>query len=194
MDDDLSSKSDSFDASLESNSDLEDDSSRDWDAWSNGFLDSTRASSRPSTVGNEVKSTTRKIILFNNHYGQILDPDLKNSGEDFDAALLVRMKEVETQIDNLIKESVLLLKAQLKETNPTEFCERAQRILCSSNALEKARVELETEIRWLEEKDEQLMDEWTEVLPVTKSEEEVDLAELPTEIKSIIRRPPFKTN
>ena len=60
LDDDLSSKSDSFDASLESNSDLEDDSSRDWDAWSNGFLDSSRASSRVSTVGNEVKSTTRK--------------------------------------------------------------------------------------------------------------------------------------
>ena len=116
---------------------------------------------------------------------------MKNSGEDFGAALLVRMKEVETQIDNLIKESVLLLKAQLKETNPTEFCEGAQRILCSSNALEKARVELETEIRWLEEKDEQLVESWLEVLPVTaKSQEEVDLAELPTEIKSIIRRPP----
>ena len=101
---------------------------------------------------------------------------------------------METQIDNLIKESVLLLKAQLKETNsndPTEFCERARRILCSSNALEKARVELETEIRWLEEKDEQLVESWLEVLPVTaKSQEEVDLAELPTEIKSIIRRPP----
>ena len=96
---------------------------------------------------------------------------MTNSEEDFDAALLVRMKEVETQIDNLIKESVLLLKAQLKETNSTEtteFCECAQRILCSSNALEKARVELENEIIWLEEKEEQLVErKLREVLPVT---------------------------
>ena len=80
---------------------------------------------------------------------------------------------METRIDNLIKESVHLLKAQLKETNstdPTDFCERARRILCSCNGLEKARVELETEMRWLEEKEEQLIArKLRELLPVANS-------------------------
>ena len=49
---------DSYDSSLESN--LEDDPSRDWDAWSNGSLESSRVSSKGSVDGNEVKSTTEK--------------------------------------------------------------------------------------------------------------------------------------
>ena len=47
----------SYDASLENNSYLEDDPSRDWDTWSNGSWES---SSKDSAVGNEVKSTTVK--------------------------------------------------------------------------------------------------------------------------------------
>ena len=54
---------DSYDASLEDNSNLEDDPSRDWDAWGNG---SSRVSSKGSPVGNEVKG--KRIILSHNHY------------------------------------------------------------------------------------------------------------------------------
>ena len=48
---------DSYDASLEDNSNLEDDPSRDWDAWSNGSWESS------SDIGNEVSSTTEKNPL-----------------------------------------------------------------------------------------------------------------------------------
>ena len=50
-------KDNSYDASLEDNSYLEDDHSREWDAWSSG---TSRVSSEDSGVGNEVKSTGQK--------------------------------------------------------------------------------------------------------------------------------------
>ena len=53
LDDDLSLENNSYDASFEDSSCLEDDPSRDWDAWSNGSWDSSRASSRAASVGKE---------------------------------------------------------------------------------------------------------------------------------------------
>ena len=58
---------------MEDNSSLEDDSSRDWDARSNGSWESSRVSSKGSAVENEVRSTNNQwllIILFSN--GSIL--------------------------------------------------------------------------------------------------------------------------
>merc|ERR1711884_824158 len=55
-----------------------------------------------------------------------------------------RVKQLENQIDNLIQDSLGLLKARLRElginaTAPTDFIERAKGIVCSHNDLQKKR-------------------------------------------------------
>ena len=53
LDDDLSLEDNSYDASFEDSSCLEDDPSREWDAWSNSSWDSSTASSRAASVRKE---------------------------------------------------------------------------------------------------------------------------------------------
>ena len=46
------------------------------------------------------------------------------------------MKELERKIDDLVGESIHLLKAQIEETSstgPTDFSERVERIICRRN-------------------------------------------------------------
>ena len=56
--------------------------------------------------------------------------------------LTKRVKQLENQIDNLIQDSLGLLKARLKELGisadtPTEFIEKAKGIVCSHNDFQK---------------------------------------------------------
>ena len=69
--------------------------------------------------------------------------------------LTKRVKQLESQIDNLIQDSLGLLKARLRELGisadtPTDFIEKAKGIVCSHNDLQKKKGGLEAEIRRLE--------------------------------------------
>merc|ERR1719412_2329085 len=76
--------------------------------------------------------------------------------------LTKRVKQLENQIDNLIQDSLGLLKARLRELGisadtPTDFIEKAKGIVCSHNDLQKKKGGLEAEIRRLEDEQEQLI-------------------------------------
>ena len=69
--------------------------------------------------------------------------------------LTKRVRQLENQIDNLIQDSLGLLKARLRELGisaetPTEFIERAKGIVCSHNDLQKKKGSLDAEVRRLE--------------------------------------------
>merc|ERR1719278_383777 len=109
-----------------------------------------------------------------------------------------RVKQLESQIDNLIQDSLGLLKARLRElginaTAPTDFIERAKGIVCSHNDLQRKRGGLEAEIRRLEDEQEQLIArKEKEILDSVLasrhgSKEEVNLADLRARVKSDIR-------
>lgn len=109
------------------------------------------------------------------------------------------MKELEIQIDDLVRESIHLLKAQLEETNstdPTEFSEQVKRTLCSRNGLEQTWVGLETELRWLDEEEKEVIarkrSEVLDYFPGVKNEKDLNLAGLQAEIKCAIGGPPLK--
>ena len=83
--------------------------------------------------------------------------------------LTKRVKQLENQIDNLIQDSLGLLKARLRELGisadtPTDFIERAKGIVCSHNDLQKKKGGLEAEIRRLELDQENI---------ITKKEKEI---------------------
>merc|ERR1719242_1684336 len=112
--------------------------------------------------------------------------------------LTKRVKQLENQIDNLIQDSLGLLKARLRElginaTAPTDFIERAKGIVCSHNDLQKKRGGLEAEIRRLEGEQEQLIArKEKEILDSvlasrSGSKEDVNLADLRARVKSDIR-------
>ena len=114
-----------------------------------------------------------------------------------------RMRQLEIQIDKLIKESLSLLEAQLREvetkaTDPNDFSEHA-RILSSCDDLEERRADLETEMSWVDGKEEQLMvRKGRQVLDYFQDakigSEEEDLEKLKAEIKSVIGRASFEIN
>ena len=114
------------------------------------------------------------------------------------------MRQLEIQIDKLIKESLCLLEAQLREvetkaTDPNDVSEHAKRILFSCDHLEEARAELETEMSMVDGKEEQLMvrkgRQVLDYFQVVKIGSEVeDLEKLRAEIKSLIRRTSFEIN
>ena len=71
-----------------------------------------------------------------------------------------RVKKLESKIDDLVKESIHLLKAQLEETSstgPTDFSEQVERILCGRNGLEKLRLGLDTDLRWLDGEEKEVV-------------------------------------
>ena len=115
-----------------------------------------------------------------------------------------RMRQLEIQIVKLIKESLCLLKAQLREvetkaTDPNDVSEHAKRILSSCDDLEERRAELETEMSWMDGKEEQLMvRKGRQVLDYFQDakigREEEDLEKLKSEIKSVIGRASFEIN
>ena len=75
---------------------------------------------------------------------------MANPGEVFDLSLPRRVEQLEVQIDNLVQESLHLLKDHLREvessaTSPTDFRERTKRILSRCNNLEKSMVALKME-------------------------------------------------
>ena len=83
--------------------------------------------------------------------------------------LTKRVKQLENQIDNLIQDSLGLLKARLRELGisadtPTDFIEKAKGIVCSHNDLQKKKGGLEAEIRRLELDQENI---------ITKKEKEI---------------------
>ena len=112
--------------------------------------------------------------------------------------LTKRVKQLENQIDNLIQDSLGLLKARLKELGisadtPTEFIERAKGIVCSHNDLQKKKGCIESEIRKLEldndalitKKEKELLD--AALAMKSGSHPEVNIAELRNMVKSEIK-------
>ena len=105
-------------------------------------------------------------------------------------------------MDNLIGESLGLLKAQLREveskaTDRTDLSERAKRILCSCDDLEKTRARLETDMRRMDGEEEQLVvRKGRQVLDYFQANkignEDEDLVELKAEIESVIGRASFE--
>ena len=70
------------------------------------------------------------------------------------------MKELERKIDHLVGESIHLLKAQIEETSSTgltDFSEQVERIICGRNGLEKLRLGLDTELRWLDGEEKEVV-------------------------------------
>ena len=70
------------------------------------------------------------------------------------------MKELESKIDDLVKESIHLLKSQIEETSSTgltDFSEQVERIICGRNGLEKLRLGLDTELRWLDGEEKEVV-------------------------------------
>ena len=71
-----------------------------------------------------------------------------------------RVKELERKIDDLVKESIHLLKSQIEETSSTgltDFSEQVERIICGRNGLEKLRLGLDTELRWLDGEEKEVV-------------------------------------
>ena len=71
-----------------------------------------------------------------------------------------RAKELERKIDDLVKESIHLLKSQIEETSSTgltDFSEQVERIICRRNGLEKLRLGLDTELRWLDGEEKEVV-------------------------------------
>ena len=71
-----------------------------------------------------------------------------------------RAKELERKIDDLVGESIHLLKARLEETSSTgltDFSEQVERIICGRNGLEKLRLGLETDLRWLDGEEKEVV-------------------------------------
>jgi len=112
--------------------------------------------------------------------------------------LTKRVKQLENQIDNLIQDSLGLLKARLRELGisagtPTEFIEKAKGIVCSHNDLQKKRGGLEAEIRKLEEDQEALITrKEKEILDTVLAQragnnQEVNIAELRNMVKGEIK-------
>jgi len=112
--------------------------------------------------------------------------------------LTKRVKQLENQIDNLIQDSLGLLKARLRELGitagtPTEFIEKAKGIVCSHNDLQKKRGGLEAEIRKLEQDQEALITrKEKEILDTVLAQragnnQEVNIAELRNMVKGEIK-------
>eukprot|EP00092_Neocalanus_flemingeri_P060395 GFUD01072376.1.p1 GENE.GFUD01072376.1~~GFUD01072376.1.p1 ORF type:complete len:1825 (+),score=446.63 GFUD01072376.1:95-5569(+) len=112
--------------------------------------------------------------------------------------LTKRVKQLENQIDNLIQDSLGLLKARLRELGitagtPTEFIEKAKGIVCSHNDLQKKRGGLEAEIRKLEmdqealitRKEKEILD--TVLAQRAGNNQEVNIAELRSMVKGEIK-------
>jgi len=112
--------------------------------------------------------------------------------------LTKRVKQLENQIDNLIQDSLGLLKARLRELGitagtPTEFIEKAKGIVCSHNDLQKKRGGLESEIRKLEmdqealitRKEKEILD--TVLAQRAGNNQEVNIAELRNMVKGEIK-------
>ena len=71
-----------------------------------------------------------------------------------------RAKELERKIDDLVKESIHLLNSQIEETSSTgltDFSEQVERIICGRNGLEKLRLGLDTELRWLDGEEKEVV-------------------------------------
>ena len=71
-----------------------------------------------------------------------------------------RVKKLERKIDDLVKESIHLLKSQIEETSSTgltDFSEQVERIICGRNGLEKLRLGLDTELRWLDGEEKEVV-------------------------------------
>jgi len=112
--------------------------------------------------------------------------------------LTKRVKQLENQIDNLIQDSLGLLKARLRELGitagtPTEFIEKAKGIVCSHNDLQKKRGGLEAEIKKLEmdqdalitRKEKEILD--TVLAQRAGNNQEVNIAELRSMVKGEIK-------
>ena len=111
--------------------------------------------------------------------------------------LTKRVKQLENQIDNLIQDSLGLLKARLRELGisadaPTEFIEKAKGIVCSHNDLQKKNGSLVAEVRKLEleqealitKKEKEILD--TVLAQRSGGNHEVNIAELRNMVKSEI--------
>ena len=112
--------------------------------------------------------------------------------------LTKRVKQLENQIDNLIQDSLGLLKARLRELGisadtPTEFIEKAKGIVCSHNDLQKKKGGLDAEIRKLElEQDAIITKKEKEILDAVLAQRsgvnnDVNIAELRSMVKSEIK-------
>ena len=112
--------------------------------------------------------------------------------------LTKRVKQLENQIDNLIQDSLVLLKARLRELGisadtPTEFIGKAKGIVCSHNDLQKKKGDLEAEIRKLEldqetiitKKEKEILD--AVLAQRSGSNNDVNIAELRNMVKSEIK-------
>ena len=112
--------------------------------------------------------------------------------------LTKRVKQLENQIDNLIQDSLGLLKARLRELGisadaPTEFIEKAKGIVCSHNDLQKKKGSLDAEVRKLELEQEALITKKEkEILDAVLAQRsggnhEVNIAELRNMVKNEIK-------
>ena len=112
--------------------------------------------------------------------------------------LTKRVKQLENQIDNLIQDSLGLLKARLRELGisadaPTEFIEKAKGIVCSHNDLQKRKGSLDAEVRKLEVEQEALITKKEkEILDAVLAQRsganhEVNIAELRNMVKNEIK-------
>ena len=112
--------------------------------------------------------------------------------------LTKRVKQLENQIDNLIQDSLGLLKARLRELGisadaPTEFIEKAKGIVCSHNDLQKRKGSLDAEVRKLEleqealitKKEKEILD--TVLAQRSGGNHEVNIAELRNMVKNEIK-------
>merc|ERR1719411_354880 len=76
--------------------------------------------------------------------------------------LLKRERQLKSQIENLISDSLGLLKCRLNELgiqakSPPEFIEKAKSIVCNHHELQRGKASLENEIRQLEAEQEKVI-------------------------------------
>ena len=76
--------------------------------------------------------------------------------------MLKRERQLKSQIENLISDSLGLLKCRLNELgiqakSPPEFIEKAKSIVCNHHELQRGKSNLENEIRQLEEEQEKVI-------------------------------------
>merc|ERR1719481_430208 len=136
-------------------------------------------------------------VMSSESYRDSLEMEIEREQDRRDQ-LSKRVRQLENQIDNLIQDSLGLLKARLRElgitaATPTEFIEKAKGIVCSHNDLQKKRGGLEAEIRKLEQDQEALITrKEKEILDTVLAQragnnQEVNIAELRNMVKGEIK-------
>ena len=114
-----------------------------------------------------------------------------NAEKKRNAELQKREKQLKAQIDNLITDSLGLLKTRLKELGiqaktPPEFIEKAKGIVSSHHELQKNKLSLEREIRQLETERDTLIASKEQELIEKYAKERKDLH--PSKIRECVKR------